>query len=149
MATNNGPVVTMLEKALADTYTLALKTQNYHWNVTGADFFQLHGMFEEQYGDLSGAVDELAERIRALGQLSPGGLKAFQALTQIEDGDGSSPALDMVRDLAKDHEAVSTLLSAAVAVSEENNDVATADMLTGRLAVHQKTAWMLNATAAR
>ena len=149
MATNKGPVVSVLEKALADTYALALKTQNYHWNVTGADFFQLHCMFEEQYGYLSGAVDELAERIRALGHLSPGGLKAFQSLTQIEDGDGSSSPIDMVKDLAKDHETVSSLLKEGVAAAEENGDVSTADMLTGRLTVHQKAAWMLNASAAR
>lgn len=149
MASNKGPVVTVLEKALADTYALALKTQNYHWNVTGADFFQLHGMFEEQYGDLSGAVDELAERIRALGQLSPGGFKAFQALTQIEDGDGTIAAVDMVKDLAAGHESVAALLATAVATAEENGDVSTADMLTGRLTAHQKAAWMLNATATR
>ena len=98
---------------------------------------------------VSGAVDELAERIRALGHLSPGGLKAFQSLTQIEDGDGSSSPIDMVNDLAKDHETVSNLLKEGVAAAEENGDVSTADMLTGRLTVHQKATWMLNATAAR
>lgn len=81
--------------------------------------------------------------------MSPGGFKAFQALTQIEDGDGASSPMDMVKDLAKGHEAVSSLLREGVATAEENDDVATADMLTGRLTVHQKTAWMLNATAAR
>jgi starvation-inducible DNA-binding protein len=149
MTTNNAPVVTALEKALADTYALAIKTQNYHWNVTGADFFQLHGMFEEQYADLSAAADELAERIRALGHRAPGGLKAFQDLTQIEDGDGSSAALEMVKQLAGDHQIVSSLLKRGVEAAEEAGDVATADMLTGRITVHDKAAWMLNATADR
>lgn len=149
MTTNNAPVVTALEKALADTYALAIKTQNYHWNVTGADFFQLHGMFEEQYADLSAAADELAERIRALGHRAPGGLKAFQDLTQIEDGDGSSSALEMVKQLAGDHQIVSSLLKSGVEAAEEAGDVSTADMLTGRITVHDKAAWMLNATADR
>ena len=91
----------------------------------------------------------MAERIRALGQLSPGGFKAFQALTQIEDGDGTIAAVDMVKDLAAGHESVAALLATAVATAEENGDVSTADMLTGRLTAHQKAAWMLNATATR
>mgnify|MGYP001555284021 CR=1 FL=1 len=137
-----------LEQLLADTYTLYLKTQNYHWNVTGPMFRSLHLMFEEQYIELRDAVDELAERIRALGYPAPGSFGAYSQLTTIPDGDGSIEAMDMVRQLAEGHETAARTARVVVAAAEEAGDVATADLATVRIDTHEKTAWMLRATAA-
>ena len=133
---------------LADTYVLYLKTQNYHWNVTGPMFRSLHLMFEEQYIELRDAVDEIAERIRALGHPSPGSFTEFSAVTTIPEGDASAPAMDMVRQLAEGHETAARTARAVVEVAEGAGDVATADLATVRIETHEKTAWMLRATAA-
>lgn len=136
-----------LAKVLADTYTLYLKTHNYHWNVTGPMFNTLHLMFETQYTELWTAVDLVAERMRSLGEFAPGSYAQFAELTSIAEADGVPSADDMVRDLVKGHEAVARTARAAFAVADEANDQPTADLLTQRLEVHEKTAWMLRSMA--
>jgi starvation-inducible DNA-binding protein len=137
-----------LEHLLADTYTLYLKTQNYHWNVTGPMFRSLHLMFEEQYIELRDAVDEVAERIRSLGYPAPGSFAEFSRLTTITESEGAPEAMDMVRGLAEGHETAARTARAVVEAAEAAGDVATADLATVRIETHEKTAWMLRATAA-
>mgnify|MGYP001380895855 CR=1 FL=1 len=132
-----------LSKVLADSYTLYLKTHNYHWNVTGPMFQTLHAMFEEHYTELATAVDDIAERIRALGVLAPGSYKAFSDLTSIEEVDQVPEALDMVRDLVKSHETLIRTARSVLPTAGEVNDEATVDLLTQRIQLHEKTAWML------
>lgn len=143
MTRNTDPVVKALEQALADTFTLALKTQNYHWNVVGSNFFGLHNLFEEQYTDGFTAADEIAERIRALGAAAPGGLRAFQEITTVADAKDGIDSKTMIDDLAESHAAVSASLKTGVDVAEKAGDVSTADLLTGRITTHDKAAWML------
>jgi starvation-inducible DNA-binding protein len=132
-----------LSKVLADTYMLYLKTHNYHWNVTGELFHSLHEQFEEQYTELAEAIDEIAERIRALGHRAPGTFTEFKELTSIEEETERPEAMEMVRRLAVGNEQV--LRTAREALKPANNaeDEATIDLLTQRLHVHSKTAWML------
>ncbi|MFP3914729.1 MAG: Dps family protein [Actinomycetota bacterium] len=136
-----------LSRLLADTYTLYVKTHGYHWNVTGPMFRSLHLMFEEQYVELREAVDEIAERIRALGHFAPGSYAEFAKLTAVGEEEGAPEALDMVRNLVEGHETVIRTARELVKVAEEAGDAATADLATERLEVHEKTAWMLRATA--
>jgi starvation-inducible DNA-binding protein len=136
-----------LSRLLADTYTLYIKTHGYHWNVTGPMFRSLHLMFEEQYIDLADAVDVVAERIRALDHLAPGSYTEFSELTSIEDAKGAPDAMEMVKKLAAGHEAVARTARSVVEKAEAAGDVATADLATARIEVHEKTAWMLRATA--
>jgi starvation-inducible DNA-binding protein len=137
-------VAESLSGMLADTYTLYLKTHNYHWNVTGPMFDTLHKMFEVQYNELWVAVDELAERIRALGHPSPGSYAAFGRLAKVEDAaDGVPEAKKMIRQLVEDHETVVRTARAVLRVSSEAGDDVTEDLVTGRMRVHEKTAWML------
>jgi starvation-inducible DNA-binding protein len=135
-----------LSTLLADTYTLYLKTHIYHWNVTGPMFNSLHLMFEGQYLELRDAVDEVAERIRALGHLAPLGYADFARLSTISDDIDAPEALEMVRRLATGHEAVVRTARRVVAAAEEAGDVASADLATQRIHIHEKTAWMLRAT---
>jgi starvation-inducible DNA-binding protein len=137
-----------LEHLLADTYTLYLKTQNYHWNVTGPMFRSLHLMFKEQYIELRDAVDEVAERIRSLGYPAPGSFAEFSRLTSITESEGAPDAMGMVRSLAEGHETAARTARAVVEAAEAAGDVATADLATVRIATHEKTARMLRATAA-
>jgi starvation-inducible DNA-binding protein len=137
-----------LTQLLADTYALYLKTQNYHWNVTGPMFRALHLMFEEQYIELRDAVDVVAERIRSLGHLAAASFGEYSRLTAVPDGDGSADAMDMVRGLAEGHEACARTARTVVKMAEDAGDVATADLATVRVETHEKTAWMLRATAA-
>jgi len=137
-----------LSRLLADTYTLYVRTQGYHWNVTGPMFRTLHLMFEEEYIELRDAVDVIAERIRALGHQAPGSFSEFAKLTSVTEDEAVPEALDMVRRLAQDHEAVIRTAREVVATAEEGDDVATADLATKRVEIHEKTAWMLRATAA-
>lgn len=137
-----------LARLLADTYILYVKTQGYHWNVTGPMFRSLHLMFEEEYVDLRDAVDVIAERIRALGHPAPGSFVEFSDLAAIKDEAGVPEAMDMVRNLAEGHEALARTARRVVEVAEGGDDVATADLATERIEVHEKTAWMLRATAA-
>jgi starvation-inducible DNA-binding protein len=132
-----------LSKVLADSYTLYLKTHNFHWNVTGPMFQTLHLMFEAQYNELALAVDALAERIRALGHPAPGTYRQFASLSTIKEEDGVPKALDMVRSLVSGHETVVRTARAAFTLAEEANDQPTCDLLTQRMNIHEKTAWML------
>lgn len=132
-----------LSKVLADTYMLYLKTHNYHWNVTGAHFHSLHEQFEEQYTELAGAIDEIAERIRALGHKAPGSFKEFQSLTSLEEDTEKPEAMEMVRRLAVGNEQVLRTAREALDPAKDADDEATIDLLTQRLHVHSKTAWML------
>ncbi len=135
-----------LARLLADTYTLYLKTHNFHWNVTGPMFNTLHLMFETQYNELALAVDLIAERIRALGYPAPGSYKAFAKLASIADAPDKAPkALDMIRILAEDQEAVVRTARAVFPLADAAHDEPTADLLTQRMQVHEKTAWMLSA----
>jgi starvation-inducible DNA-binding protein len=136
-------IASELGKVLADTYTLYLKTHNYHWNVTGPMFNTLHLMFEEQYNELWVAVDLLAERIRSLGEFAPGSYRQFADLTSIDEADGVPAATDMIADLVAGHEAVARTARAAFKTADEADDESTADLLTQRMQVHEKTAWML------
>lgn len=132
-----------LSVLLADTYTLYLKTHNYHWNVTGAMFNTLHLMFEAQYNELALAVDLIAERIRALGHPAPGSYAAFSKLSSIKESSDVPKAKDMIADLVKGQEAVTRTAKKVMAVADKAGDEPTADLLTQRMQVHEKSAWML------
>ena len=132
-----------LAKLLADTYTLYLKTHNYHWNVTGPQFSSLHLMFEGQYTELSVAVDDIAERIRALGVKAPGSYREFSALTAIKEAEGNLTAEQMVSDLMKSHETVTHTIQEVFPIVDNAHDEATLDLLNQRTRTHEKTAWML------
>ena len=133
-----------LSRLLADSYTLYLKTHNYHWNVTGPMFNTLHAMFMAQYTELWNAVDPIAERIRALGHPAPGSYADFARLGSLPDAPTEPPkALDMVRILVDGHEAVARTARDVFAVAAKADDQPSADLLTQRLDIHEKTAWML------
>lgn len=132
-----------LAHLLADTYTLYLATHNFHWNVTGPMFNTLHAMFMTQYTELWNAVDPIAERIRALGFPAPGTYSQFGALSSIEEVQGVPSADRMVRILVKGHEAVAKTARSIYPTAEDADDQPTADLLTQRLDIHEKTAWML------
>jgi starvation-inducible DNA-binding protein len=140
-------VAAALAKVLADTYTLYLKTHNFHWNVTGPNFPQLHAMFETQYTALSLAVDEIAERIRALGEFAPGSYAEFGKLTELSEAKGRPSAREMVRQLAADNETVGLACGAAIKAAQQAGDEGTADLMIGRQQEHQKAAWMLRVQA--
>lgn len=138
-----------LSNLLADTYTLYLKTHNFHWNVTGPMFQTLHLMFEEQYNELALAVDMIAERIRALGVVAPGSYKAFAKLSSIEEEEDVPSAEDMIAQLVQGQEAVVRTARSIFPVVDKANDEPTADLLTQRMQVHEKTAWMLRSLLAK
>jgi starvation-inducible DNA-binding protein len=137
-----------LSKLLADSYSLYLKTHNYHWNVTGPQFNTLHTMFEGQYTELAAAVDEIAERIRALGIKAPGSYSAFGKLTSIDEGSGEETAEEMIRQLVIGQEAVVRTAREAFPAAEAANDEPSADLLTQRMQIHEKNAWMLRSMLA-
>ena len=132
-----------LSRLLADTYTLYLKTHNFHWNVTGPMFQTLHLMFETQYNELALAVDLIAERIRALGYAAPGTYSEYSKLSSIKETAGVPKAEDMIRLLVEGQEAVVRTARSIFPSVDEVNDEPTADLLTQRMQVHEKTAWML------
>jgi len=132
-----------LSALLADTYSLYLKTHNFHWNVEGPMFNTLHLMFMGQYTELWTALDAVAERIRSLGYPAPGTYRQFAKLTSIEETDGVPEALEMVKLLMKGHEAVAKTARGVFPHAEAAGDESTADLLTQRLQIHEKTAWML------
>ncbi len=132
-----------LSRVLADTYSLYLKTHNFHWNVEGPMFNTLHLMFMDQYTELWTALDAVAERIRSLGFPAPGTGKEFSKLTSIEETEGQPEALDMVRLLVAGHEAVARTARQVFPAAEKAGDESTCDLLTQRLQVHEQTAWML------
>ncbi|TMH12377.1 MAG: DNA starvation/stationary phase protection protein [Betaproteobacteria bacterium] len=143
-ADNRKAIADGLSRLLADTYTLYLTTHNFHWNVTGPMFNTLHAMFMAQYTELWNAVDPIAERIRSLGHAAPGSYAQFGALASIADAPATPPkAMEMVRILAVGHEAVARTARENFPLADQAGDQPTADLLTQRLTVHEKTAWML------
>lgn len=142
-ASNREQLAGGLANVQADTYTLYLKTHNFHWNVTGPMFQTLHLMFEQQYNELWLAVDAVAERIRTLGFPAPGTYKQLAALAAIKEDDGIPKATDMIRRLVEGHETVARTARTVFKLAAEVNDQATCDLLTQRLQIHEKTAWML------
>lgn len=132
-----------LSRVLADEYTLYLKTHNFHWNVTGPMFNTLHLMFEGQYTESAAAVDQIAERIRALGYPAPGSYKQYAELSQIEEESGVPEWKDMVVQLVGGHETVARTAREVFQQAAQAGDEATADLLTQRMHLHEKTAWML------
>lgn len=138
-----------LSRLLADSYTLYLKTHNYHWNVTGPLFNTLHLMFEAQYTELATAVDEIAERIRALGHRAPGSYKEFARLTSIKEDTGSPSAEQMIEQLVIGQESVTRTAREVFPAADAAGDEPTADLLTQRMNLHEKTAWMLRSMLER
>ncbi|MBY0316942.1 MAG: DNA starvation/stationary phase protection protein [Bdellovibrionales bacterium] len=132
-----------LSTLLADSYTLYLKTHNFHWNVMGPMFNTLHVMFEQQYTELHTAVDEIAERIRSLGELAPGSYTEFGKLTNIKESHGAVAAEEMIAQLLAGHETVAKTARSIFPAAEKGNDEASLDLLTSRIQLHEKTAWML------
>ena len=132
-----------LARLLAETYTLYLKTHNYHWNVTGPMFNTLHAMFMDQYTEMSTAVDDIAERIRALGFPAPGSYRDFSRLSSIPEESDEPDAAEMIRRLVKGQEQVVRTAREAFPAAEAAGDEASADLLTQRLQLHEKNAWML------
>jgi starvation-inducible DNA-binding protein len=138
-----------LSRVLADTYTLYLRTHNYHWNVTGPQFNDLHAMFMTQYTELWNSVDLIAERIRSLGHFAPGSYRSFSELSSIKEEESVPPATKMLENLLAGHETVARTCRAAFPAAEKASDQPTMDLLTQRLQVHEKTAWMLRSILAR
>lgn len=137
-----------LSRLLADTYTLYLKTHNFHWNVTGPMFNTLHTMFETQYTELAVAVDDIAERIRALGFPAPGTYAAYARLSSIKEEEGIPAAEEMIKLLVQGQEAVARTARGIFPLLDKVSDEPTADLLTQRMQVHEKTAWMLRSLLA-
>jgi len=132
-----------LSRVLADTYALYLKTQNFHWNVSGPKFVSLHMLFEQQYKQLASAVDMIAERIRALGFWAPGSFSQFAEMTTVTEDQKVENADQMIRSLVHGHEAVIASLLKVCFLCEETHDVPTADLITQRMREHEKSTWML------
>lgn len=141
--TQNTPITEKLSRLLADSYGLYLKTHNFHWNVTGPMFTTLHTLFETEYTELALAVDEIAERIRALGAVAPGSYTAFAKLAKVKEADGVPKATDMIRELVEDQGRVIAAAKEVVATAEAAGDDASADLGIRRIQVHEKNAWML------
>ena len=139
----NSKVNDALAAVLADTFTLALKTQNYHWNVTGPEFIDLHELFGKQYEEMFDAADDIAERMRALRAHAPGGLEAFKSLTTIADAKRGLPAEKMVADLLASHERISERIGEAERIATDSGDTRSADLMVERGQSHDKMAWML------
>ncbi len=135
-----------LARVLADSYAVYLKTHGYHWNVRGPEFFSYHNLLELQYRELWAALDLIAERIRQLGEFAPQGYATFANLTSIKDGDPEIEAQAMIAELMRDHETVIATLRGAMTVADDGGDDTTVDLLTQRLAAHEKAAWMLRAS---
>ncbi len=140
---NRANIAESLSKMLADSYILYLKTHNFHWNVTGPMFQALHNLFMTQYTEQWNALDLIAERIRALGHPAPGSYKRYVELSSIEEENGVPSATDMIRQLVAGQEAVARTARAAFKVADAADDQPTADLLTQRMEVHEKNAWML------
>ncbi len=141
--TNRKEIAKGVSKLLADTYTLYLKTHKFHWNVTGPMFQTLHLMFEQHYNELWTAVDLIAERIRALDEFAPGSYSEFSALSSIKEEKSNLKAEDMIRSLVEGHGAVIRTARSIFPIAEKSSDQVTMDLLTQRMQIHEKTAWML------
>ncbi len=137
-----------LSKLLADSYLLYLKTQNYHWNVTGKMFQPLHTLFEEQYTDMAEAVDEIAERIRALGEFAPGSFASFTKVSTIKEENGIPAAEEMIHNLVVGNEAVVKTAREIINLCDEAEDDVTTDLMIERMQQHEKNAWMLRSMIA-
>ncbi|GAA6184866.1 DNA starvation/stationary phase protection protein [Aliiglaciecola lipolytica] len=144
--TDRNQIAEGLKKLLADSYTLYLQTHNFHWNVTGPQFRELHLMFEEHYTELAVAVDDIAERIRTLGMVAPGTYKEFAKLSAIKEVDGVPASEEMVKILLQGHEQVVKTCREALKVAQDADDESSAALVSDRMRVHEKTAWMLRAT---
>jgi starvation-inducible DNA-binding protein len=142
---NNREIATAASRLLADSYTVYLKTHNFHWNVTGPMFSTLHTLFETQYTELALAVDEIAERIRAIGHRAPGSYSEFVELAKVRESTGFVSAVDMIRELADDQDKVVEGARLLLAAAEEGGDDVSVDLAVRRMDVHQKNAWMLRA----
>lgn len=142
---NRTAVAEGLKRLLADSYTLYLQTHNFHWNVTGPQFRELHLMFEEHYTELATAVDDIAERIRTLGVYAPGTYKAFAKLSAIKEVEEIPEAGEMVRILTQSHEQVVKTSRKALKLAQDAGDESSAALISDRMRVHEKTAWMLRA----
>ncbi len=140
---NREVIVEGLSRLLADSYTLYLKTHNYHWNVTGPMFTALHTLFEEQYTELATAVDVIAERIRALGEFAPGSYKAFAKLTAIKEENDVPDAETMLKNLLNSHEVIIRHARELLQTEAIDTDEVSGDLLTQRMEFHEKNAWML------
>lgn len=138
-----------LSRLLADSYILYLKTHNFHWNVEGPMFNTLHMMFMDQYTELWNALDLIAERIRSLGKYAPGSYKKFVQLSSIQESEDVVPAMEMIRQLLQGHEAVAKTARSVYPLADSCSDESTLDLLTQRLQVHEKTAWMLRSLLAK
>jgi len=141
-----GKLAEKLTHVLSDTYILYLKCQNFHWNVTGMNFHSFHELFQEFYEELAKAVDNIAERIRALGAFAPGSFNEFLALSKLKEAKGNTKrkTIDMVRELLSDNESIILSLRQLTRLAEEAQDQPTLDLLTERLRIHEKNSWMLN-----
>jgi starvation-inducible DNA-binding protein len=142
-ATTNKAIVDALSRLLADSYTVYLKTHNYHWNVTGPMFNSLHVMFEQQYTELAMAIDEIAERIRACGAYAPGSFAEFQELSKVKDATGRPKAKAMLETLVADQAIIGEAARKLFDAAEKAKDQASADLATRRMDIHEKNAWML------
>lgn len=145
---NRNDIANGLKQLLADSYTLYLQTHNFHWNVTGPQFRELHLMFEEHYTELAIAVDDIAERIRTLDVAAPGTYKAFSELSSIQEVEGVPEAASMVQLLTKGHEQVVKTCRQVLSIAQDADDESTAALVSDRMRIHEKTAWMLRATVA-
>lgn len=143
---SNKPITDALKRVLAETYGLMLKTQNYHWNVEGPQFPGLHALFMTQYSELFLAVDEVAERIRTLGEYAPGSYGEFAKLSKIKDGNGELDSDAMVKDLYQDNMTVLASIKKAFTAAEKAADQPTVDLMNARTAAHEKAAWMLRSS---
>ena len=139
-------VIKMMQLVLANSYGLYLKTQNYHWNVTGPQFESLHILFEKQYSDLAESVDEIAERIRALGSKAPASFSLFNELKTLADGNEDASAEEMVKGLAEDNLYMASLLKEVIVLAQQHQDEATADLCIKHIEIHEKNAWMLHSS---
>ena len=141
---NHEAVTQQLKVLLASSYTLYLKTHNFHWNVTGPMFASLHMMFETHYTELATAVDDIAERIRALGAKAPGSYSEFAELSLVKESVGDVKAEDMLRELANDQTIIATIAGELISAAGEAGDEATAGLATDRVVLHEKNRWMLH-----
>lgn len=144
MSTSN--VIEKLKQLLADNYALYLKTQNYHWNVTGPNFKALHDLFEENYNDLFTANDDIAERIRTLGAKVPATFTVFDSGSKIEDGNENADAPTMVKDLADDQMVILASLKQVLEAAQSVDDEGTIDLISERISTHEKAGWMLRSS---
>ncbi len=144
-AENRKALADGLSRALADSYTLYLKTHNFHWNVEGPGFQGLHNLFEKQYTDLAEAIDDIAERIRALGHYAPGSYTEFAELASVKEQTQKPDSKSMLRELSEDQDTVVATMRKVIKTAQEADDPASEDLMVSRIQAHEKNAWMLRA----